>query len=934
MNHERFEQAFHALTDHEPYPWQQALYERLIDPVAAWPANVDIPTGLGKTAIIPVWLIALTMNPSIRIPRWLAYVVNRRTIVDQATGVVERLRDRLQPDDVKSIPESLQPIRTQLNKWSGYDADQPRPVLAVSTLRGALADNQEWRRHPTRPAIIVGTVDMIGSRLLFRGYRDGWRRRPTSAGLLGRDTLLIHDEAHLTPAFQQLLERIVALQNDEPGEDEGLPPRLRVMQLSATTLAEPAASPPIVLTEADHRQDSVQRVLNATKRLYLHEEDLRKTKLPDRLAALALAHRDSKARVVVYVRRPEDAAAVHKRLIAELDGDGRVELLTGTIRGFERDRLVEKPVMKHLMESITREHSEFLVSTAAGEVGADLDADHMVCDLTTLDGMIQRLGRVNRRGRGEARIDLVVGKALEDEAARDKSEGQLAARRAATRDLIRPEDSQAGRDVSPRALRQLVDGLREQDPDRLEAYWSPRPQTVTLNEMVLDAWTLTSVRERWPLAQPVDRYLHGLDPQMAQTTVAWRLELNELAGKAAERSRDVGRIMRTYRLRPHETLTERPDRVADLLLDLKKVTPESEEHASHRWCAIQPQQGPTRVVWLDDCDDKKQLTSDLANATVLLPAMLGGLNDQGMLDGKSLKRDTDVADVRGATSNPHDHPPLRRRLKLEVADDQWHVYELGSGHRLAVADERAEAFAEAMRCLADQSPDDTPGYRVMDRLEFRRSTDGELWRELVLLTEAGTPTRRRQDEVKLAEHVQDVVNAVDTVTSGVLPERLLPLFVQAAELHDRGKADPLWQKAAGNLEPDQQTLAKPGRRGMNWRLLGGYRHEFGSLRAIAGNVAAVEWAEADRDLLLHLIATHHGHGRPHFMPEAMRDPAEPTSLPPDGLSADELARRFDRLQRQYGRWGLAWLEAVFRAADAWASGAAGEDENPAEETPE
>ena len=60
--------------------------------------------------------------------------------------------------------------------------------LAISTLRGQFADNAEWRDDPARPAIITGTVDMIGSRLLFSGYAVGssrgrcmpdcWRRMP------------------------------------------------------------------------------------------------------------------------------------------------------------------------------------------------------------------------------------------------------------------------------------------------------------------------------------------------------------------------------------------------------------------------------------------------------------------------------------------------------------------------------------------------------------------------------------------------------------------------------------------------------------------------------------------------------------------------------------------------------------------------------------
>jgi hypothetical protein len=49
----------------------------------------------------------------------------------------------------------------------------------------------------------------------------------------------------------------------------------------------------------------------------------------------------------------------------------------------------------------------FVFATSAGEVGVDLDADHMVCDLVTWERMVQRLGRVNRRGEGSAKVIVI-----------------------------------------------------------------------------------------------------------------------------------------------------------------------------------------------------------------------------------------------------------------------------------------------------------------------------------------------------------------------------------------------------------------------------------------------------------------------------------------------------------------------------------------------
>src|SRR5262249_51515714 len=157
------------------------------------------PTGLGKTSVIPIWLLALAASPPGLVPRRLVYVVNRRTVVDQATEAAEIVRRKL-----RDVPE-LEWLRDRL---TGMAAAPHHTPLAISTLRGQFADNREWSADPARPAVIVGTVDMIGSRLLFEGYGCGFKTRPLHAGFLGQDVLLVHDEAHLEPAFQALLEAI------------------------------------------------------------------------------------------------------------------------------------------------------------------------------------------------------------------------------------------------------------------------------------------------------------------------------------------------------------------------------------------------------------------------------------------------------------------------------------------------------------------------------------------------------------------------------------------------------------------------------------------------------------------------------------------------------------------------------------------------------
>src|SRR5207253_672575 len=110
------------------------------------------------------------------------------------------------------------------------ELDTNEPPLAISTLRGQFADNRHWSADPSRPAVIVGTVDMIGSRLLFSGYGVGFKAKPLHAGFLGQDALLVHDEAHLEPAFQDLL---IAIEKEQERCNDFRP--LRVMELTATS---------------------------------------------------------------------------------------------------------------------------------------------------------------------------------------------------------------------------------------------------------------------------------------------------------------------------------------------------------------------------------------------------------------------------------------------------------------------------------------------------------------------------------------------------------------------------------------------------------------------------------------------------------------------------------------------------------------------------
>jgi CRISPR-associated helicase Cas3 len=124
----------------------------------------------------------------------------RESIISNSNGLPDRLRSLL-----SGHCEDGSPLEILTKRLSGLNSTNFGIPIAISTLRGQFADNREWTADPSRPGVIAGTVDMIGSRLLLSRYGIGFRSRPLHAGFFGQDALLVHDEAHLEPAFQLCL---------------------------------------------------------------------------------------------------------------------------------------------------------------------------------------------------------------------------------------------------------------------------------------------------------------------------------------------------------------------------------------------------------------------------------------------------------------------------------------------------------------------------------------------------------------------------------------------------------------------------------------------------------------------------------------------------------------------------------------------------------
>lgn len=222
----------------------------------------------------------------------------------------------------------------------------------------------------------------------------------------------------------------------------------------------------------------------------------------------------------------------------------------------------------------------------------------------------------------------------------------------------------------------------------------------------------------------------------------------------------------------------------------------------------------------------------------------------------------------------------------------------------------------------------------------------------------------RVASVTLDQHTRSVMDRAARYASCLPDDGAVPsALANAASLHDLGKRDPRWQgMIRGGLPPARvanlPSLAKSNAPLRTWAeqrsaarragLPAGFRHEILSMQIAEhaqredGRPLLDGLSDDLRDLVLHLIASHHGHARP-LAPVVIDESPQP--LPgfelkterngggPLVLPAIDASRRTDwekvpahrldsgvcdrfwMLTRRYGWWGLAYLEAILRLAD-------------------
>jgi CRISPR-associated endonuclease/helicase Cas3 len=754
----KFDIRFRRLTGHQPYRWQVRLFESLVG--GHIPQNLGAPTGAGKTNVIPCWLLALVENRDL--PRRLVYVVDRRSVVDQSTKVVEEMYAKIAAD--ASLAESL-------NLTEG---------LGISTLRGEYADNQEWSHLPHRPSVVCGTVDMVGSRLLFSGYGDGAYSRALHAGLLGNDTLIVFDECHLVPAFAALLENI----HHAGGK---LKP-FHVMLMSATG----SSGSDISLNDDDLNTEPLKSRLQAVKEVQLinHPQPIKKI--------VSLARDKPPTRTIVFVQSPSTAVEIAAQLT------GKVVLLTGTMRGKERDDLVDNPVFQAFTKAQEPAEPHYIVATSAGEVGIDLTCSRLITDATYAPSLVQRFGRCNRFAECEAAQIYVI--------------------------TCDKDWAIYGDDLT---FIKSLDGdascinLWERREDVAQLAKIP-PMIATLEPHVLDVLSMTSLHND----VPVDAYLRGKQKDSRYVDICFRQEADLLADM---NEWDFYDYLKHFPVLSFEKLSEKAKRVRDLVEELQ---------SSAKYAVLMPD----GTKWKAG-RTLSELPRNLTNCLLILPEHCG----LGLQGGMLVKSDNGTLDI---STIEHKHHPARTRLILPAGEE----YDAKKNEKVAfdreVRDKRIV---------------------IVKKKQIQSHKTG-------LLSEHSAAVR--QAACQFAEKAgldAEIVNAI----------------VHSAQCHDAGKANIVWQLAAkgGNIK---NPIAKTSY--VSAAKLTGFRHEFESMDSV------------DDELAKHLVASHHAGARPSWTGTR---PLAPVNQDEDKVYEQVL--RFAQLQKKFGWWGLAYIEGILRAADAYVS---------------
>lgn len=416
---------FQQITGFPPHPWQERLAAEA-DPSSR---IIRIPTGMGKSAgTLLAWLYHRVVRDDARWPRRLAFVLPMRTLADQ--------------------------VARDARHW----VEAARANLRVHLLMGGV-EAERWVGEIERPAILIGTQDMLLSRALNRGYGSARGLWPMEFGALHHDTLWIFDEIQLMGVGLATSTQLQAFRDALVGRS------LRgtwSWWMSATLQ-------PSWLDSIDFR---AMRREHLAQPLHVPEEerkggiwesqkglDWRREALDARsLAKLVLEEHQAGSQSLVVVNTVKAAVDLYVQLHKETKqtkGDAPPELRLAHSRFRPHERKQWNFLGREAEENLPQ-GGRILIATQIVEAGVDISASLLITELAPYPSLVQRFGRAGRRPGQAARV-LVIGEVAEERRkALPYTPEELHSAGAALERLL-----EEGRGVSIRALEESEAGWGE-----------------------------------------------------------------------------------------------------------------------------------------------------------------------------------------------------------------------------------------------------------------------------------------------------------------------------------------------------------------------------------------------------------------------------------------------------------------------------------------
>lgn len=918
---------YEAVNGREPFPWQSRLAD-LLGAGEPWPEQVAVPTGLGKTGCLDVaiwWLASQAhLEPSQRdAPTRVWWLSERRPHIDSTLAHAQHVAKTLATgsrhiDDTAGI----ETIRTVAERLRSLTPDPTGGPVQVVGLRATGAAGRP--ADPSQPAIILSTVPMYASRLLFRGYGSARSMRPIDAAHAGTDSLIVADEARHAAHLRGL---IAALWECAPPTSPLLAPPRNAPRIVTLTATGRATTGRFELDETDNAHPEISERLDAVKPTKIHTGDKANPVRPLTDAALDLLGGAAEPTTcVIFVNASDTARAVKARLLKDnkqgLDTND-VVVATGEGRDRETEAAQQRIAAEMTPGDTTRSRARHfvVVATQTLESAANIDAELLVTQACGVRALTGRLGRMNRLGRHQNPQAIYVhcpppkkgadagwpsygtepAQVLErlQVAADWDNEANLASRHLAT--ILGEPGDEAAR--TPEILPGLLwEWTKTTTPPPGEApvepYFSGTARPEPSASLIWRSHTPDAGQRLWP--PPRTDELVVVPVGALRETLRDDHQLRRLAsdGSTVEHTRPAD-------VRPGDMLVLATDRG---LLDADGWAPESAAPVADM--SILPHGLPLHVEALrrlcDDHDATPEARLPFHHLRALLDAATGNVDvDEPLSAAEREHALTGLLDI------VREHPP---------PDLTEHDY-----RRSGLAD-WAEYVSELRTDLPPvHAPNETPHLRRIGQRTARSDEHDES-----SLAEAATD---------IDTHSRDVATRAARIATAIgVPADMVATLELAGTFHDVGKVDERFQRWLDPAGTADRPVAKTDMAPEQWAAAGARsgwptrgRHEDLSARLVRARLflASIDtpnadMSDADGDLLVHLVVSHHGSGRPLVPPAddgtligVTRELRGVTVSCPADLSIIDWTQpsRFKRLNDLYGPWGLALLEAALRQAD-------------------